>query len=356
MSILDVAKGVAAQLSPFDNGATYSAYNGPSPSHGGGGGGGGWGDGPSGVLGAQTTQTSGVANGPNYPVQTSGGGGYTTSAAPDPYAKWGGQANYNNLLSGFNTQKQNIYNSSMGAASDQSGQIHQGILDTIHNLTMGQQNIDRQNVQNLASKLQGTQDIYNSVGQGIKSGGVMLANKNAGNSSAAAALAAAYGDQGRRQLSKIGNQFEANKGNIAIAQGEQDYQLQRAPEKFHQTISDTVNNIVSSAGDKFAQLDAAMANASLPDRLAIEQEKQNVRNQVIGILQQYDNEIRSGTQGIHAASDAQNIAAARNQQLAGTAPENAFQYDTNAPGQFQNGPFASTLPIFTFPGAKKQQG
>ena len=116
-----------------------------------------------------------------------------------------------------------------------------------------------------------------------------------------------------------------------------------------------INNIVNAAGDKFAQLDAAMANASLPDRLALDQEKANIRAQVLAQLQGYDQELQQGVGGIHAAGETQNIAAAHAQQQAGLAPENSFNYSTEAPGQFQNtGPFASSLPIFTYPGAKKQ--
>lgn len=272
----------------------------------------------------------------------------------DPYAKWGGQAAYNTLKSGFDTQKSNIYGSSNDAAAALQGGLANNVQKTIHGLTVGQQGIDRQNVQNLAAKMQGTQGILQMVGQGIKSGGVMLANKNAGSSSAAGALAAAYGDQGRRQLSQIGNQFEAQKGNIGVAQAEQDYNLAQAPKDFHTSLMDNVNGIVSSARDKFAQLDAAMANASLPDRIAIDQEKEAVRAQVLGQLQQYDTQLQQGVGGIRAAGEQQNIAAAQHQQQAGIAPESAFNYSQIAPAQAQGtGPFASTLPLFSNYGKKQ---
>lgn len=266
----------------------------------------------------------------------------------DPYAQWGGQTAYNNLVSGFNNQKSGIYGSATDAARNLQGGYAQSIQDTIHSLQTGQQAIDRKATQNESSRIQGTQGVLGMVGRGIKSGGVMLANRNAGNSSAAQALANAYGQQGQRQLSQVGNQYAQNAGDIAVNQQEQDYQQSQAPNKFHQGLMDNVNSIVASAGDKLAQLDAARAQASLPDRLAIDQEKESVRQQVLGLLQQYDSQLAQGVGGIHAASRDQNLASASGLLQAGQADPNLFQYDTQTPAQFQNtGPFASGLPIFT---------
>jgi hypothetical protein len=272
----------------------------------------------------------------------------------DPFAKWGGKSAYDTLRSGFDSQKQNIYGSSNDAAAALQGGLGQSVQDTIHSLTLGQQGIDRKNVQNESSRIQGTRGIMDMVGRGIRSGGVMLANKNAGNSSAAGALANAYGQQGQRQLSQVGNQYAANQGDIGVAQAEQDYQVGQAPGKFHEGLMQNVNSIVNSARDKFAQLDAAMANASLPDRIAIEQEKESVRGQVLGMLQQYDTQLQQGVGGIKAADRGTNLATANQQISAGQADPNLFKYNTQAPGQFQGtGPFASELPIFTMSRGKR---
>lgn len=268
----------------------------------------------------------------------------------DPYAAWGGTAAYNNLVAGFNNQKNSIYGSANDAAANLQGGYAQSIQDTLHSLQTGQQAIDRKATQNESSRIQGTQGVLGMVSRGIKSGGVMLANRNAGSSSAAQALAQAYGDQGRRQQSQIGNQYAQNAGDIAVNQAEQDYQQQNAPNKFHLGLMDNVNSIVSSAGQQLSQLDAARAQASLPDRLAIDQEKEAIRQQVLGKLQQYDQQLSAGVGGIHAATLDQNRASANSQIQAGTADPNLFNYDTQTPTGFaDSGPFASGLPIFTSP-------
>lgn len=279
-------------------------------------------------------------------------GGYV-----DPYAQWGGTNAYNSLLKGFTDQKNNIYGSANDAASALQGGYGQTVQDTIHNLQSGQQVIDRSGVQNEASRIQGGRDIMSMVGRGIQSGGVTLANKNAGSSSAAQAIANAYAQLGQRQMTSVGNQYASNAGDIAIKQGEQDYQASQAPNKFHIDLMNNVNNIVSQARDKFAALDAAMANASLPDRLAIDQEKTNVRTSVLGMLQQYDTQLQQGVGGIHAADKGTNVSNANTQLAAGQADPNLFSYQTEAPAQFQGtGPFASSLPLFTGNGKKQTQG
>jgi len=274
---------------------------------------------------------------------------------PDPYAQWGGQQAYNNLLSGFHSQKDNIYSSANDLAAQKGTEYKNSILDTVHQLQLGQQGINAQGVQNELAKRQGTQDVYGMVNRGIKSGGVMLANKNAGDSSAAGALAGAYGDMGRRQMSSIGNQYEAGNRDIATKQAEQLYQQQSAANKFNDTKTSTVNSIVGSARDQLSALDAQMANASMPERINIEQEKEAIRQSALNQLQQYDRYLTEGLGAIHQNTPDERRAQAIQNAQAGMAPANSFQYDATVPAQWQGtGPFASDLPIFTFPRGRRQ--
>lgn len=275
-------------------------------------------------------------------------------APPDPYAQWGGKAGYDNLVSGFNNQKSNIYGSANDAARNLQGGLGLSVQETIHNLQSGQDAIDRKSTNNESSRMQGTQGVLGMVSRGIKSGGVMLANRNAGSSSAAGAIANAYGQQGQREMSKVGNQYAQNAGDIAVDQGNQNWAVSQAPAKFHEQLMSNVNAIVSSARDQLGALDAAMANASLPDRIAIEQEKEAIRAQVLGQLQQYDTQLQQGVGGIHAATREQNMTKAQDQIKAGTADPNLFTYTDQSPLEIANtGPVASGLPIFTL-GRRRQ--
>lgn len=306
------------------------------------------------IYGSLNPSLPGTSDGP---IKTADPNTWNPGTAPaDPYAQWGGRSAYNTLKSGFDTQKNNIYGSANDAATNLQGGLGQSVLDTVRNFSRAQEGIDRKAVQNESSRIQGGNDILSMIGRGVRSGGVQLSQKNAGSSSAAQAIANAYAQLGQRQSSQIGNQYAQNADQIALEQRYQNEDLQAAPDKFRIQIEQNANQIATAARDQFAQLDAAMANASLPDRIAIEQEKENVRQQALAKLTQFDTQLRQGVSGIKAADRGANIAKANTQLTAGQADPNLFNYTTDTPTQFQGtGPFASELPIFTFNNRNKQQ-
>lgn len=272
----------------------------------------------------------------------------TSTQNTDPYAQYGGRAAYNSLLSGFNTQKQNIFGSSLDAARTAGIGLKSNILDFIDSLRQGQRSIDSSAVDNELARQRGTQDVYSSVNRGIQSGGQMLTNRNASDSSAAEAIARAYGDIGRRSLSQVGNQYELNNRSLGEQQQILDEQRAAGIRKFGESKEQIVGNIVVQARNSLAALDAAMLEASLPERIAIEQEKENIRQQVLAELSQYDALLTSQAGAIAPTSQADRISEATRLGAAGRAPSTAFNFDTMPAAQFQNtGPFASELPLFT---------
>lgn len=274
-----------------------------------------------------------------------------TQPTIDPYAQWGGKSGYDNLVSGFNTQKQNIYGTSTDAATNANIGRHSSILDFIDSLRTGQRGIDERGVQNELARSQGRSSIMDMVGRGIRSGGVMLANRNASDSSAAGALAGAYGQIGRQQLGSVNNQYELENRNIGMSQEDLNTQRGTGLRKFDEGKTQTINGIVAAARDSLAQLDAAMAQASLPERIQIEQEKQQIQNQVAGVLSQYDAELAQGAAGIAPTSIEDRRRTAAGLANAGVATENPFDFSTQFPVQLQNtGPASSSgLPLFVSP-------
>lgn len=302
------------------------------------------------------TSKGGGAPKPKAPSRTNGNVlGARTVAAPDPYSAWGGQAKYQSLVNGFNTQKQNIYGSATDAANVTGSQLGRSILDFLDSQKLAQSKINDTAARNELAKQQGVSGVIGGVGRGIKSAGVMLANQNAGDSSAGAAIASAYGDQGRRQLADVGNQYQLGNQDIQAAQDQYGVQQASGIRNIQGTKQDAINNIVNGARDKFAQLDAAMANASLPDRLAIDQERENVRSQVVGMLQQYDQQLTQGVQGIHATTQDERRAAGAQLGSAGTdLGKDAFNYTTDIPAEQQGtGPYPSELPLFSLNRGKR---
>jgi hypothetical protein len=304
---------------------------------------------------------------PTYSAPSSGGGsanygggsggsyGYAAAPPPpppppDPYAQWGGKGAYDSLVSGFNTQKDNIYGTSNEAARNSAIGLHESILDFLDSSRTGQRNVNERAIQNELGKNQGFSSISGMVGRGIRSGGVLLSNKNASDSSASEALARAYGDIGLRENNKINNQYEQENRQIGLAQDDINTQVASGQRKIGVSKDQSINSIALDARNKLASLDAAIAGANLPQRIAIEQEKNQVKAQVAGILGQYDNELNQGVAGIRPTGANERRATAAGLATAGVSATNPFDFSTAAPAQFQGtGPFASDLPLFAAP-------
>lgn len=296
------------------------------------------------------TGTGGAPGQANDTATYGGGGG----GSADPYAQYGGTAAYNQLRQGFQAQKGNIYGTANDAASNAGIGLRGSILDFVDSLRSGQRAVDNKAVQNELSRRQGQAGVMGMVGRGIQSGGVQLANKNATNSSASGALAKAYGDIGRRELTSVGNQYELGQRDVGLAQEDLEQQRASGIRRIGDSKEQIVNGIVAEARNSLAALDSQIAGASLPDRIAIEQEKQAVRDQVVGQLSQYDQLLANEAGGVRASSTEDRRGEAARLANLGTAAEDAFSYTDAVPAEFQNtGPFASNLPIFTYRGRRE---
>lgn len=295
-----------------------------------------------------------VAAAPSGGGSVGGGGvlGASTQAPVDPFAAYGGRAAYDSKVGSINAQRQGLFGSVNDAIGGAANSYKSSILDYLDSLRAGQRTIDAQGVQNELAKKQGTQNILGMVGRGIRSGGVILNNKNASSSSATKAIADAYGQLGREQLSNVGNQYE--QGQNAINEQQMSFQDQQAQGLRHldENKQNVINNIVTQARTQLANLDSSIAGASLPDRINVEAEKEKIRQQALTALQQYDAQLSQGVSGVTPTSQQARMGQAATLANAGTAPENAFDFTTQLPAQFQNGPFSSTLPLFSSRGRK----
>lgn len=265
----------------------------------------------------------------------------------DPYAKYGGKGRYDSLMSGFDTQKSNIYGTSREAAQNAALGRQSNILDFIQNLRSGQQGLDERGVQNELGLRQGRSSILDMVGRGVRQGGTMLAQKNATDSSAAEGIARAYGDIGQRELSKVGNQYELENRNIGIAQDDFNTQREGGLRRFGEDKLNTVNTIVTDARNRLAELDAAMVQADVPTRVQLEQEKNSIKQEALGILSQFDQQLSEGAAGVQATGMDERRRTAADLSTRGVAATNPFDFTTQAPAQFANtGGFATQLPLF----------
>jgi len=282
----------------------------------------------------------------------SSGGGSIQGASTvyqDPYAKYGGQTAFNNLMSGFDAQKSSIFNSANEAAGASGSKLQGSILDFISSLRQGQKSVDSSAINNILAKLQGQAGVQNMVGQGIKSGYTMLGNRNAGDSSASEGLARAYSEVGNREMRNVGNQYATNEREVQNQQGMLDDQRASGMRQLNQSKEDTINNIVNDARRSLADLDIKMLEADMPTRIAIEQEKNAIKTAITAQLQQYDAMLRDQAAGIKASTFDQRQAEATRMQSEGyDLGDKAFNFTSSIPAQLRNtGPFSSGLPIFS---------
>jgi hypothetical protein len=253
--------------------------------------------------------------------------------------------------SGIMDEKQG-YLDSVGGQIDQYGRRYgNSITDYLSDMRTGQNKIDTMGAKNELARNQGQAGVIGMVGRGIQSTGVMLGNKNAGDSSAAGALAGAYGQLGQRQMANVGNQYEL--GNMDINQEQDQFNNQAGRQKRDMELGkqEFVTSLVNDTQAKMAQLNARLVDASLPDRIAIEQEKASIRDRANSALQQFDQQLVSGFQGISPSSIDQRRTMAQDLLQRGTdLGQEAFNFTQQAPMQFQgNAPSGGNLPLFTLP-------
>jgi len=275
------------------------------------------------------------------------GKSYTSSAAAN--------AANANLEADYSTLKNSTF-ASIGDAVTAGGQgYHSSIQDYLDNRKLQQNQIDSDSVQNELAREQGYQGVLDMVGNGIRSGGVILANNNAGSSSAGEALAHAYGLMGRQQMSGIGNQFAQGQNKINTEQN--NLTAADATELRHagEDKVNVINSIVTNARTQLAQLNQSAAYASLPDRVDIEAKIAEVKQQALDALSAYDSSLSGGISANTPMSSGDVRAKATSLLTAGVAPESSFDFTSSVPPELQGtGQFASELPIFISPSAKKQ--
>lgn len=292
-----------------------------------------------------------VSAGGDTSADDGGGGG-----SADPYAKWGGKAAFDSKVAAFNTQKQGIFDTANEAIGSTGRSLNSSILDFLASYKQGQKAIDEKAITADQAKIQGARDITGMISRGINSAGVMLANKNAIDSSAGEGVARAYGDIGQREMNKVGTQYAGAQREIATDQSNLADSAALFNRHYGENKTNAIESIVSNARNSLAALDAQITDASLPNRIAIEQEKERIRGEALNALSQYDTVLNQGISDTKALTPEQRLAQATSRSTEGIAlGDGAYQYDTQAPAQFQGtGPFASNLPLFTFAGRRRE--
>lgn len=262
---------------------------------------------------------------------------------PDPYEKWGGKEAFDNMKDSFGKQKSNIHSSALDSTKNFSIGLKNNILDYLDSVDSGQENIDNMAINNELSRRGGRSGVLEMINRGVNSGGVMLAGKNATNSSAAEQLGRIYGDIGRREMTGVNNQFEMGQRDVNIAQTQLGRQVASGQRRFEGSVDQHINEVTTDARNKLTALDADMINASMPERIAIEQEKNKIKTQLVKDLKWVDDELAKA-EAVKPKDKKAVRSEASGLYSSGVAPENAFNFTTKAPTAKGKAP--SQLPLY----------
>ncbi len=212
----------------------------------------------------------------------------TTVFSAQTQAEQDAIAQQNAFRDSFNQSKDSAltgFQTSTGAFRDNS---RNSILDFMDSIRNQQQGVDNSRINAQLGKSQGTASILDTIGRGIRSSGVMLANKNAADSSAAGAIARAYGEYGRNAQSDVNNQFALENRGIQQQQDALNTSTESNKRRFQTEKNNFVNSIVAELQQTFAALNEAAAGAGISDRIQIEQEKEAARQQALSQLAELD--------------------------------------------------------------------
>jgi hypothetical protein len=254
-----------------------------------------------------------------------------------------------NARASFAQGRQNIMGSIQQAGQNYAGGEKFTLQDIISGLQGKQQGITESQIGAQQARNIGTQNILGMIGRGVQSGATLLANRNALDSSAAGAIARAYGQLGQRQQSGVNTQYQTAERQNQAAQNALEQAKAQTIERKKYEYSQQAQTIAEDAAKQMQALNEAAAGAGISDRINIDAEKQNVRNQAIASLAELDRQLGS-VSNVQGASQEQIMQQAQQRQVAGQAPANMYDMSTITPEQQmsqQPGSQIGQLPIYS---------
>lgn len=271
----------------------------------------------------------------------------TPKAVADPYAKFGGTAAYNSLRAGFGDQKNVTIGTADRAAATSAGQRRNSILDFLDGLRQQEKSIDNAGIVAERSRLQGLDDVESSVQGGVRNANSLLAGRNAGGATVGTEIAKYLQGQGRQQASRVNNDYDIAQLDIANQQEALDVGRNSQLRGFEQDKQASINNIVDAAELGLAEINSAMANASLPDRISLQEEKNAILNRVTSQLSQFDQMLNQGASSVRSRGvDDRRAEAARQRDLGvGAYDDTAYDFET---AQATPNNTQTDLPLFTY--------
>lgn len=205
-----------------------------------------------------------------------GGGGSGTGAPqvvqPQAYTDSAGRTwnNYGDFQRNQDKVRRNVgvkqtgyLNSARSGVSGARSAYNNDAQDFVTGLRQGQNSINSNRVNNALNLRRSMAGIASGVRQGIRSGAVNLANMNAMDSGASAALAQAFARQGNSQAAGVNNEAQIAENQFATEQTNLGLQRQQGLGRLKSWRDNKVKDISNTLWQNLAEIDAMAQDEGL---------------------------------------------------------------------------------------------
>lgn len=279
-----------------------------------------------------------------------GGGGTRQVVQADPYAQWGGKANYDAQRGQYGVTAGGYRQGAQTALGDVGNEYDTKTRNFLNTIEDSQGEINRGGAQNQLNLRQSMANIIRGIQTGIRSGGVALAGMNASDSGASEALSRAYAKVGNTQTGEARGQAADEFSELQRSQGQLDRTRDEGIGDLDTWADTETNRVKSDLSSKLQVLDAEAKakgfNGAVDTGMV-----DAVVGEAIGRLAQIDQRRQQRMGGIKQWSPDQIIQEAIRMEQQGVAG-NAFSVegpDVNYGGQAAplKGAPIGRLPIYT---------
>jgi hypothetical protein len=300
---------------------------------------------PSGSTSFYAGNTSAQSPSPQAP-------GQVTNPNPQIEAQYQAQqaaaaqaANIARLTGQVDSSRDNIYNAAHQGLANYANSYNTNAIGLANKYGDAQKgvNTSRENVE--LNRLGGMQSLADKVRQGVQSGAIGLANRNASDSSGAEGLARGWQRYGNQQASAI----NADTFNQNRSLDEQQSTIVRDKDEslrqLHVAKEEQVQNVQADVESKLQALDAEAANQGITGRVQIGVLKQQVVQDAMARLGELDGWLQDQLNQHQALGREQVIQNAGALQAAGRQGDNPYQLQ--GPQVAVQGAPISQLPLYT---------
>ena len=249
------------------------------------------------ITGTNTNSFSTPSNGVVQSVNTT----------VDPYARWGGQSGYAAQKSSFDASANSVAGGARTGFGDVVNEYDTKNKTFVTDQKEGQDAINRGKATNQLNFRRSMQNIVKGVQNGVRSGGVALANMNASDSGAADALARAYAKVGNEQSSEVAGETAMQFEELQRQQGQLQKNREDTGTEFETWKATETSRIRQDFSDKMALLQAqAQEKGMSVDTSMVDQ----ITNDAIARLSQIDQQRQQGIAGVQSWTPEQIMAEA----------------------------------------------